>query len=435
MKRGLLVAGFFSLLVLIASLRSLPRSRIGVSYNQIWWSDPSGRRDFEQCSWWNDLQHALPGVSNGYIIVDCNGGLNQMRRDFCDGVGVARLLNATLLLPQFEGTPYWNDSSGFSDIFDADFFIETMKGYVRVVKELPPPYASKKTVLIDCQKKKLFDYVEAVLPVLLKEKVVIIRPAASQRSDRYPLWAKASRCQACYKALRLVQRLENTAQTVLDAIPRPFLALHLRFEPDMIAYSRCTYSNLSKASLDAIEAARDNKAPFTGSLAESWRNRGKCPLTPGEAAFVLQALRVPTTMPIYLASGSGLLEETAFSRVYPNIYRKLAILGADALKGLHGNSKAALDYYVAVHSDIYVATYFGNMDKMVVAMRAMHGSGKTLVLNRQAFATSVSSGLSGAELAQRMWEVHSSSLFTGRNLPLPDCFCRSTGRTRTKNSD
>ncbi|EEF44773.1 hypothetical protein RCOM_0898860 [Ricinus communis] len=38
---------------------------------------------------------ALPAEINGYFRVDCFGGLNQMRRDFCDGAGIARLLNAT----------------------------------------------------------------------------------------------------------------------------------------------------------------------------------------------------------------------------------------------------------------------------------------------------------------------------------------------------
>lgn len=91
---------------------------------------------------WNAA--ALPAQTNGYIRVDCYGGLNQMRRDvsiviccsytefptdwdamikfifnlflvagdlqLCDGVGIARLLNATLVLPKFEVAAYWNES-------------------------------------------------------------------------------------------------------------------------------------------------------------------------------------------------------------------------------------------------------------------------------------------------------------------------------------
>lgn len=109
-----------------------------------------------------------------------------MRRDFCDGVGIARLLNSTLVLPKFEVAAYWNESSGFSDVFDADYFITQMNGFVNVVKELPPEISSKEPHRVDCSKRKgQFDYIESVLPFLLKYHYVSITPAMSQRRDRY----------------------------------------------------------------------------------------------------------------------------------------------------------------------------------------------------------------------------------------------------------
>ncbi|KAF6138166.1 hypothetical protein GIB67_011006, partial [Kingdonia uniflora] len=58
----------------------------------------------------------LPVSSNGYLRVDCYGGINKMRHDLCDGVGVARLLNAILILPKFEVAVYWNESRRSSAI-------------------------------------------------------------------------------------------------------------------------------------------------------------------------------------------------------------------------------------------------------------------------------------------------------------------------------
>ena len=67
-----------------------------------------------------------------------------------------------------------------------DFFINQTKGYVHVVKELPEDLQHVQPILLNCPKRKApFDYVEEVLPVLTRNKVVILRPAASQRSDRY----------------------------------------------------------------------------------------------------------------------------------------------------------------------------------------------------------------------------------------------------------
>ncbi|KAL3374982.1 hypothetical protein AABB24_006468 [Solanum stoloniferum] len=347
-----------------------------------------------------------------------------MRRDLCDGVGIARLLNATLVLPKFEVAAYWNESSGFEDVFDVDFFIQQMKGFVNVVKELPIEIASKDPVRVDCSKRKgQFDYVESVLPSLLKHGYISITPAMSQRRDRYPLYAKAALCQACYSALRLTNTLEKKALELLQAIPKPFLSLHLRFEPDMVAYSQCEYSGISLASAKAIEAARVDRKPWTGETARIWRNRGKCPLTPNETAFILKALAIPTNTTIYLAAGDGLMELEGLTSVYTNVVTKSSLLSGEDFTTMHGNTKAALDYYVSINSDSYMATYFGNMDKMVAAMRAFTGLYKTIFLNRKAFALFTSQGFKGKELTEALWKVHRDDFIMGRGSALPDCFC------------
>ncbi|XP_041016982.1 O-fucosyltransferase 13 isoform X3 [Juglans microcarpa x Juglans regia] len=377
------------------------------------------------CKWWQlgDLTVAKL-ESNGYIRVDCYGGLNQMRRDLCDGVGIARLLNATLVLPKFEVAAYWNESSGFADVFDVEYFIHQMNGFVKVVKELPSEIASKEPFQVDCSKRKgQFDYIESVLPSLLEHHYISITPAMSQRRDRYPQNAKAALCQACYNALRLTRSLEKKASELLEAITKPFLSLHLRFEPDMVAYSQCQYSGLSSASIKTIEAAQGDRKPWTGELARIWRKRGKCPLTPNETAFILQALSIPTSTNIYLAAGDGLMEIEGLTSVYTNVVTKSSLLTGEDFTSMHGNTKAALDYHVSINSDSYVATYFGNMDKMVAAMRAFKGLYKTLFLSRRAFADFTSQGLRGRDLMQALWKAHRDDYVIGRGSALPDCFC------------
>ncbi|XP_050245621.1 O-fucosyltransferase 13 isoform X1 [Quercus robur] len=398
-------------------------SNLTLGTSDIW----SVRRmvEWRPCKWW--LQghlSALPLENNGYIRVDCYGGLNQMRRDLCDGVGIARLLNATLVLPKFEVAAYWNESSGFADVYDVEYFIQQMNGFIKVVKELPPEIASKEPFRVDCSKRKgQFDYIETVLPSLLEHHYISITPAMSQRRDRYALYAKASLCQACYSALRLTRSLENKASELLEAIPKPFLSLHLRFEPDMVAYSQCEYSGLSPSSVKAIEAARGDRKPWTGELAHVWRKRGKCPLTPNETAFILQSLSIPTDTNIYLAAGDGLMEIEGLTSVYTNVVTKSSLLSDEDFTSMHGNTKAALDYYVSINSDSYVATYFGNMDKMVAAMRAFKGLYKTLFLSRRAFAEFTSQGFSGKDLMQALWKAHLDDYVMGRGSALPDCFC------------
>ncbi|KMT00686.1 hypothetical protein BVRB_9g219740 isoform B [Beta vulgaris subsp. vulgaris] len=349
-----------------------------------------------------------------------------MRRDFCDGVGIARLLNATLVLPKFEVAAYWNESSGFADVFDVDHFIQQMDGFIQVAKELPPELASKEPFPVDCRKRKgQFDYIETVLPPLLEHRYISFTPQMSQRRDRYPHYAKASLCQACYKALRLTETLEKKGAELLQAIPKPFLTLHLRFEPDMVAYSQCQYTGLSTESMKAIEAASGERKPWTGEAARIWRKRGKCPLTPQETALILESLGIPRNTNIYLAAGDGLMEIEGLTSIYSNVFTKSTLLRDEDFKAMHGNTKAALDYYVSINSDSYVATYFGNMDKMVAAMRAFSGMYKTLLLSRRAFSELTFQGLKGSELNRELWMVHRDDFVMGRGSALPDCFCES----------
>nr|XP_043615195.1 O-fucosyltransferase 13 isoform X1 [Erigeron canadensis] len=431
-KKPLLTLTFFTIILFFTLVSLSPSSppfyQISFSPSATYETDIwSAKRilDWRPCNWWLQGHFtALPAKTNGYIRVDCYGGLNQMRRDLCDGVGVARLLNATLVLPKFEVAAYWNESSGFADVFDVDYFIQQLKGFIDVVKELPAEIASREPVRVDCSKRKgQFDYVESVLPSLLEHHYISITPAMSQRRDRFPLYGKAALCQACYSALRLTSVLEKKSSELLAAIPKPFLSLHLRFEPDMVAYSQCEYSGLSPSSIKAIESARVDRKPWTGETARVWRSRGKCPLTPNETALILQSLSIPTYTNIYLAAGDGIMELGGLTSIYTNVVTKSSLLSGEDFKIMHGNTKAALDYYVSINSDSYVATYFGNMDKMVAAMRAYKGLYKTLFLSRKAFAELTSQGLKGNELMKALREAHKDDFVMGKGSALPDCFC------------
>lgn len=53
---------------------------------------------------------ALPDKTEGYIQVFLDGGLNQQRMGICDAVAVAKILNATLVIPYLEVNPVWQDS-------------------------------------------------------------------------------------------------------------------------------------------------------------------------------------------------------------------------------------------------------------------------------------------------------------------------------------
>ncbi|PVH64413.1 hypothetical protein PAHAL_2G262100 [Panicum hallii] len=61
----------------------------------------------------SSISHALPLEPSGYIQVFLDGGLNQQRMGICDAVAVAKILNATLVIPHLEVNPVWKDSRCF----------------------------------------------------------------------------------------------------------------------------------------------------------------------------------------------------------------------------------------------------------------------------------------------------------------------------------
>lgn len=69
---------------------------------------------FSACSQTTTAFAVLPEKSQGYIQVFLDGGLNQQRMGICDAVAIAKILNATLVIPHFEVNPVWQDSRYFT---------------------------------------------------------------------------------------------------------------------------------------------------------------------------------------------------------------------------------------------------------------------------------------------------------------------------------
>ncbi|KAL8459519.1 hypothetical protein ACS0TY_036854 [Phlomoides rotata] len=117
---------------------------------------------------------------NGYIMITANGGVNQQRVAICNAVVVARLLNATLVLPRFMFSIVWRDTSQFGDIYQEGFFISYLKSDIRVVRELPMELQSLDLEAIgsmvtdtDIMKEaKPSFYLNYILPILHLNRVV-----------------------------------------------------------------------------------------------------------------------------------------------------------------------------------------------------------------------------------------------------------------------
>lgn len=249
----------------------------------------------------NNPRGIVFSMPDRYLMVEANGGLNQQRSSICNAVAVAGLLNATLVIPQFEFHSVWKDSSVFADIYDEDHFISTLKDFVSVVRELPEELM--RTYDFNISNIPTFRvhawasveyYLEGVYPVLRDHRAIRLSPFANRLAVNIPAHIQFLRCLANYKALRFSSPISNLAHDLVKRMRKKssissgkYVSVHLRFEEDMVAFSCCVYDGgkSEKSEMDAIrEKGWGKKFKSRDRVIEPGLNRvnGRCPMTPLE---------------------------------------------------------------------------------------------------------------------------------------------------------
>ncbi|KAI4307494.1 hypothetical protein L6164_030673 [Bauhinia variegata] len=421
-----------------------------------------------------------PERTQGYIQVFLDGGLNQQKMGICDAVAVAKILNATLVIPHFEVNPVWQDSSSFAEIFDVDHFIDVLRDEVSIVKEPPSEYywstreyyatGIRATRVKTAPLQATADwYIENVLPVLQSHGIAAISPFSHRLTfNNLSSDIQRLRCKVNFQALVFVPRVRELGKTIVHHLrytpsinqeaakgylhegsdisgkqqSGKFVVLHLRFDKDMAAHSACDFGGGKAEKLalakyrQVLWQGRVMNSQFTD---EELRNQGRCPLTPEEIGLLLVALGFNNRTRLYLASHKvygGEARIATLRKLFPLMEDKKSLASAEERANVEGKASllAAVDYYVSMQSDIFISASPGNMHNALLGHRAymnMKTIRPNMVLLGQLFQNK---SMGWLEFQRAVLDGHKNrqgqirlrkekqSIYT---YPAPDCMCRA----------
>ncbi|XP_022718261.1 uncharacterized protein At1g04910 isoform X2 [Durio zibethinus] len=401
--------------------------------------------------------------SNGFLIIEANGGLNQQRLSICDAVAVAWLLNATLVIPIFHLNSVWRDSSKFGDIFDEEFFIHALRNHVNVVRELPADvlkrFDNNISNIVNLRVKGWSSpahYLQKVLPKLEAMGAVRIAPFSNRLAYSVPPTIQGLRCLSNFEALRFSEPIKTLADKMVERMVKnsshsggKYVSVHLRFEMDMVAFSCCEYDG-GEEERHEMDIAREKswrgKFRRRGRVIRPSANRmdGKCPLTPLEVGMMLRGMGFDKNTSIFVAAGNIYKAEkymAPLKQMFPLLETKDTLATPEELATFKGHSSrlAALDYTVCLHSEVFVTTQGGNFPHFLMGHRRYlyGGHAKTIKPDKrklallfdsphirwETFKRQMKDMLRHSDMKGSELKKPSGSVYT---FPMPDCMCKQT---------
>ncbi|KAL8127518.1 hypothetical protein AgCh_014434 [Apium graveolens] len=285
--------------------------------------------------------------------------------------------------------------------------------------------------------------------------------------DNMPKYIQRLRCKANFQALSFVPHIRSLGDALVSRLRYPlgkseaggvkylnevtetqgkqgvakFAVLHLRFDKDMAAHSACDFGG-GKAEKLALAKYRQviwqGRVLNTQFTDKELRNQGRCPLTPEEIGLLLAALGFDNSTRLYLASHKVFGGEARISTLrtlFPLMEDKKSLASAEERANIKGKASlmSAVDYYVSMHSDIFVSASPGNMHNAMVGHRTYQNL-KTIRPNMALLGKLfLNKSMDWSNFQKAVVEGHRNrqGQLRTRNLkqslytyPAPDCMCQ-----------
>ncbi|KAM7279640.1 hypothetical protein ACFE04_006774 [Oxalis oulophora] len=309
-----------------------------------------------------------PPQTNGFIFVRIQGGFHEIRNSISDVVAVARLLNATLVMPEILSTTSSKGISSqfksFAYLFNEDQFMVALTKDVNVVKTLPKhlKWARRKKEIPSFRvpyTASPYYYLHNVLPMLQKHSLVqlVIPNGGCLQAILPPQFEEYQRlrCRVSYHALRFRQEVQELATKILQRLRapgKPFIAYDTGLTREALAYHGCA-ELFQDVHAELIQHKRTwmikhgvIKEKLTVDSAKQ-RLKGLCPLMPEEVGVLLRAYGYSGDDVIYVSGGEvfgGQRTLTPLHAMFENVVDRTSLSTSWELSTLYGR-EANIDEY------------------------------------------------------------------------------------------
>ncbi|KAL7141163.1 hypothetical protein ABFS83_08G035600 [Erythranthe nasuta] len=314
--------------------------------------------------------------TNGYVFVRIRGGFHEIRNSICDVVVIARLLNATLVIPEIQSTTSSKGIStefkSFAYLYSEDQFIAALAQDIKIVKTLPKNLkgARRKKEIPSFKVAKSaspFFYLHHVLPVLSRHSVVeLVVPDGGCLQAQLPPNLEENqrlRCRVAFHALRFRDEVQELATKILYRIRssgRPYIAYDPGMTRDALAYHGCAelFQDVHTELIQHKRAWMIKRGMVKGNLSvdsAQQRLNGLCPLMPEEIGILLRAYGYSSDTIIYIAGGEvfgGQKKLIPLHAMFENVLDRTSLTMPWELNKMYGREANLVDKSPKINSNL-----------------------------------------------------------------------------------
>ncbi|KAL3830146.1 hypothetical protein ACJIZ3_018948 [Penstemon smallii] len=303
--------------------------------------------------------------SSGYIFVSLTHGPEYHALQIANAVIVARLLGATLALPDIRGTKL-GEKRNFGEIYDVNKFITSLNGIVRVDKNPPTESSNEKLPIVQVPNKVSEQFVASNIKPIFQNKrnLKILTHFNSSTKQKMPSSLNSYQCLAMFQSLKLQPELQELVDSMVGTLRSlsqknrgRFIAVDLRV--DVLEKKGCQESDFA--------SKRCNKAAEIGDF--------------------LKKIGFHRDTTIYLTQKGWHSRLNGLRDVFPNTFTKDAIIPADEkAKFVDSESREYekfIDFYMCTQGDAFIPAFPSRFYEGVVGGRIALGKTQIFIPSKK----------------------------------------------------